>query len=92
MPFDSLKIDRCFIRGITSSSKNRSIIYAMIAMAKGMELRLIAEGVETEKQADYLCKRGCQGVQGYLFCRPIPARQIEEPWQKQSEPVSLHRE
>jgi len=70
MPFDSLKIDRCFIRGITSSSKNRSIIYAMIAMAKGMDLRLIAEGVKTEKQAGYLCKMRMPGSSGIPLLPP----------------------
>lgn len=80
LPFDCLKIDKCFISGIGSCKKDRSIISAIVAMAKGMNLRLIAEGVETEEQARFLREKKCRGGQGYLFCMPLAAPQVEAFW------------
>ncbi len=78
MPIDCLKIDRSFVWGIDGGSKDQSIISAIIAMAEGMHLTVIAEGVETDGQADFLRTKQCQQAQGYLFSRPIPTDQVED--------------
>ncbi len=77
-PFDILKIDRCFIRNITENSNNAAITKAIIEMAKTLNLKLIAEGVETEAELSFVCKHKCDGMQGYLFSRPVPAHEFEQ--------------
>ena len=71
-PVSSLKIDRSFIVDVTSSPDAAAITTAIIALAKAMDLEVVAEGVETKAQAAFLRERGCQKVQGYLFGRPAP--------------------
>ncbi len=77
-PFDILKIDRCFIRNITENSNNAAITKAIIEMAKTLNLKLIAEGVETEAELSFVCQHKCDGMQGYLFSRPVPAHEFEQ--------------
>ena len=72
-PIDTLKIDQSFVRDITSDPNDLSIVVAIIAMAHSMRLRVIAEGVETEKQLGILSSYKCDCVQGYLFSHPLPA-------------------
>ena len=76
-PFDTLKIDRSFVRDITDDPRDRELVNAAIAMAHGLGLSAIAEGVETEAQLDYLARQGCDIAQGYLFSRPVSAEEIE---------------
>lgn len=71
MPIDCLKIDKSFIQGIHGGTRDRSIVSAIIAMAKGMGLNVIAEGVETKGQADFLKEQSCEEAQGYLLGRPM---------------------
>ena len=73
--FDVLKIDRTFVRGITA--KGSPIVTAVIAMARGLDLEVVAEGVETLSQLAYLHKQGCDLVQGYLTGKPVPAEQFQ---------------
>lgn len=75
-PFDVLKIDRCFIRNITENANNLAITQAIIAMAKSLKLKLIAEGVETEAELSFVCQHQCDGMQGYLFSRPVPVQEF----------------
>lgn len=78
-PISTLKMDQSFIIDLDDHPKEACIVSAIIAMAKGLNLNLVAEGVETESQFRYLKKLGCQGMQGHLFCEPISgekARQI----------------
>jgi diguanylate cyclase len=77
MPFDCIKIDRSFIGDIDGGPMSKSIVEAIIGMAKAMNVRVIAEGVETNSQADYLKIRQCQEVQGFLFARPLSVSQVE---------------
>ncbi len=72
-PVSTLKIDRSFIQDVTTSPNDAAITTAIIAMAKAMDLEVVAEGVETEGQAAFLQKRGCPKIQGYLVGRPMPA-------------------
>ncbi|HEB86417.1 MAG TPA: GGDEF domain-containing response regulator [Gammaproteobacteria bacterium] len=71
-PIDVLKIDRAFIRDITLNSDDASIVKAILALARALNLRVIAEGVETPAQYDYLKALGCNEGQGYLYARPMP--------------------
>ncbi len=68
---DTLKIDRTFIADLMSSEANASIVRATIALARGLHLKTVAEGVETRAQADFLVKHRCDVLQGFLFARPM---------------------
>ena len=70
LPIDTLKIDRSFVNDITDSGDDPAIVVAIMAMAKGMRLNVIAEGVETQGQREFLRAQGCAQYQGYLAYRP----------------------
>jgi EAL domain-containing protein (putative c-di-GMP-specific phosphodiesterase class I) len=72
-PFHVLKIDRSFVKDIASSSKNRELIIASIAMAHGLNLKVVAEGVETEEQSAFLKAQSCDFSQGYLYSPAVTA-------------------
>ncbi|AOE62304.1 EAL domain-containing protein [Pseudomonas corrugata] len=76
-PIDVLKIDRTFVDGLPSGEQDAQIARAIIAMAHSLNLAVIAEGVETHEQLDFLREHGCDEVQGYLFGRPMPAHRFE---------------
>ncbi|MFJ2692634.1 EAL domain-containing protein [Pseudomonas sp. NPDC087336] len=76
-PIDVLKIDRTFVDGLPSGEQDAQIARAIIAMAHSLNLAVIAEGVETQEQLDFLREHGCDEVQGYLFGRPMPAHTFE---------------
>ncbi|ROL76308.1 diguanylate phosphodiesterase [Pseudomonas chlororaphis] len=76
-PIDVLKIDRTFVDGLPSGEQDAQIARAIIAMAHSLNLAVIAEGVETHEQLDFLREHGCDEVQGYLFGRPMPANSFE---------------
>ncbi|NRF94443.1 EAL domain-containing protein [Paenibacillus frigoriresistens] len=76
-PIDTLKIDKCFVQGIEMDRGNASIAKAMIDMAHGLGLRVIAEGVETEDQLAFLKDLHCDSIQGYWLSRPLPPERIE---------------
>ena len=75
-PFDSVKIDQSFVRGIPESKDDEAIVEAIIAMARSLRLKVVAEGVETKEQFDFLRSLGCDQIQGYYFSKPIPANEI----------------
>ena len=77
-PFDKLKIDQGFVRDITQNPANAAIATAAIAIARGLNLSVLAEGVETEAQAIFLRNRHCDAMQGFFFERPLPAEDITE--------------
>lgn len=77
LPIDKIKIDQSFIRDIPADSNDMAITEAIIAMSRALQLDVIAEGVETEEQAQFLLDRGCYHAQGYLYSRPVPSNQIE---------------
>jgi diguanylate cyclase (GGDEF)-like protein len=72
LPLDTIKIDRSFVAGLESDA-DRSIVVAVIALAHGLRISVVAEGIETEAQFDALRAMGCDVGQGYLFARPLPA-------------------
>lgn len=71
-PIDRIKIDRSFIRDITTDSDDAAITEAIVVMAHSLKLKVVAEGVETEEQLEFLRRCGCEEVQGYYFSRPHP--------------------
>jgi len=75
-PFDKVKIDRSFTRGLEQSRKSDAIVTAVTNLCKGLDMCSTAEGVETESQFEALRRRGCQEAQGYLFSRPCAAEEI----------------
>ncbi|MBT8769027.1 bifunctional diguanylate cyclase/phosphodiesterase [Metapseudomonas boanensis] len=76
-PIDVLKIDRSFVDGLPDGERDAQIARAIIAMAHSLNLAVIAEGVETQAQLNFLREHGCDEVQGYLFGHPMPAQQFE---------------
>ena len=75
-----LKIDRQFVRDIETEPRQRELLKAFIAMAKALRMDLVAEGVETKAQAEFLVTQGCALAQGFLFSPPLPAQQFELEW------------
>ncbi|MGZ8868712.1 MAG: putative bifunctional diguanylate cyclase/phosphodiesterase, partial [Thermoanaerobaculia bacterium] len=76
-PIDKLKIDASFVRTAATEPKNVEIIRSIIALGRGLEIEIVAEGVETEAQEDLLLSLGCEFAQGYLFARPAPAEELK---------------
>jgi diguanylate cyclase (GGDEF)-like protein/PAS domain S-box-containing protein len=72
-PIDTLKIDQSFVRDLTISQEDKAIVHAIIALGHSLNLEVIAEGVETILQMEYLSEKGSNGVQGFLFSKPVPA-------------------
>jgi EAL domain-containing protein (putative c-di-GMP-specific phosphodiesterase class I) len=70
-PIDTLKIDRTFVVDCCTNRVNAAIVDAIIAMGHGLDVKVVAEGVESSEQAAYLKSRGCQGAQGYHYGRPM---------------------
>ena len=75
---DGIKIDREFIDGLGTDENDSAIVEATVGMARGLSLRVVAEGVETDEQLARLRELGCLRAQGYLFSRPQPASAITE--------------
>ena len=75
-PIDALKIDQSFVSQITDGGDDMSIVSAVISMARSLNLRVVAEGVETLEQLEFLRSRECDEAQGYYFSRPVPAEQF----------------
>lgn len=78
IPVDILKLDMKFLSDTKSSARSGNILSSVVRMARWLRMPVIAEGVETRPQADYLCSIGCLYMQGYYFSRPIPTEQYEE--------------
>ena len=76
LPAAELKIDRAFVMDLEQSEEARSIAQSIVQMAKALKLRVVAEGVETAWQRDYLVSIGCSELQGYLFSIPVPAQEL----------------
>ncbi|WP_432414627.1 putative bifunctional diguanylate cyclase/phosphodiesterase [Chromohalobacter israelensis] len=88
LPVDKLKLDRAFVRALPEDSADAAITSAVLAMARGLELDVVAEGVETEEQRDFLLAQGCAMVQGFLYARPERVADVEARLRRDAE-VSL---
>ena len=71
-PFDKIKIDQAFISNLEHNNQSATIVRAVIGLARGLELPVLAEGVETNEQLAFLIKETCDEIQGYLIGRPLP--------------------
>ena len=90
MPIHTLKIDQSFIQGIPEDPDSRAIVHAMLAVARHFRLKVVAEGIETAEQGEYLRALGCEYAQGFLYSRPLAAATILE-YLEQSEPAPATR-
>ncbi|KOP69463.1 diguanylate cyclase [Lysinibacillus sp. FJAT-14745] len=77
LPIDTLKIDKAFTSSLLKSEKTQKLMNGMVQLGKSMELKVVAEGVETAEQADLLISYGCDAIQGYYISKPIHAEEIE---------------
>ena len=82
LPVDKIKIDMSFVQGININHKDEAIIKVIIVLAKNLGLKVIAEGVETKQQLDFLREQMCDEIQGYYYYKPMTASQIEELMRK----------
>ncbi|MCW9006012.1 MAG: EAL domain-containing protein, partial [Gammaproteobacteria bacterium] len=76
-PIDTLKIDRAFIKDIKTDHEDATLVKAIITMAHGLGMDIIAEGVELQEQLEFLGANACDAIQGFLFSKPLPAKKIE---------------
>jgi PAS domain S-box-containing protein len=76
LPFDELKIDRSFVSSMTQSRESRKIVAAVVGLGRSLGLTTVAEGVETQEQANMLLWLGCDFGQGYLYSKPVPAEEL----------------
>jgi EAL domain-containing protein (putative c-di-GMP-specific phosphodiesterase class I) len=77
LPLDTLKIERSFVHAMTEHGDTTTIITTIISLAQALRLKVVAEGVETEQQAQILRLLRCDQVQGFLFSPPLPAEKVE---------------
>jgi len=70
-PVQRLKVDRSFVKDVTTDSNDAAIATAVVALAKSMHLEVVAEGIETREQLEFFLELGCDFCQGYLFCKPL---------------------
>lgn len=78
-PLDRVKIDRSFINDIAFDADDEAIVTAIIAMSRSLNFEVVAEGVETEQQVEFLCRQNCDLAQGYLFSPPLAGADLP-PW------------
>jgi diguanylate cyclase (GGDEF)-like protein/PAS domain S-box-containing protein len=78
LPIDTLKIDKSFIQALFDNPQNEHLVVAITNMAKAMQMKVVAEGVENEREADFLTSQGVDTLQGYLFCKALPVEEIEK--------------
>ena len=83
LPLDTIKIDQAFIKDLTTNEQDASITKAIIALGHSLDLRVIAEGVETEGQFRHLEEQGCDEIQGYFFSPAVPANAIVQLFESQ---------
>lgn len=81
-PINAIKLDQSFVRDVHKQAVSQSLVRAIIAFAQALQLRVIAEGVETKKEDIFLTRNGVNERQGFLFARPMPADAFEKWYQE----------
>lgn len=89
-PLTELKIDRSFVENLSESRNDQAIVTAVAALAKTLDLRLVAEGVETEAQRSLLIRLGCGHIQGWLLCKALPAHELQEKFRSGDLSIDLN--
>ena len=92
LPVDELKIDQSFVRDVPGDEEDEAIVRSVISLAKSLNLQVIAEGVETKEQQNFLLAEHCENLQGYLFHRPASAEQISKLLEKRKQDCSVQDE
>ena len=92
LPLDQLKIDQSFVRDVLIDPSDATIAQTIVALGQSLGMMVIAEGVETEEQHDFLVRHGCNAYQGYLFSRPLPIDQLEEFMQARKKTAKKKKE
>jgi EAL domain-containing protein (putative c-di-GMP-specific phosphodiesterase class I) len=77
LPVDTLKIDRSFVEGVPENADDSQIVRMIVALAKSVHMEIVAEGIETVAQRDFLTQMGCEYLQGYLIAKPLPAHEFQ---------------
>lgn len=90
LPIDVLKIDRSFVSNMLEHSKDRAIVKTIIELGHHMELKIVAEGIETKEEAAFLRENGCHIGQGFLFARPAPIESLLSPTEHSPNLFSLN--
>ena len=88
LPIEELKIDRSFISDLPDNKNDAAIVRTIIALANGLEIDLIAEGVETERQIECLSENGCDSIQGFYYSKPLPAEKFKQYVLQHNAPVT----
>ena len=78
MPLDILKIDAEFFRGESADTRGKIVVSETIKLAKSLNMRTVAEGVEIKEQVDFLAEQGCDMIQGFYFAKPMPKNEFED--------------
>lgn len=78
LPLDVIKLDAEFFRGIEETEKGKIIVNEAICLAKRLDMKIVAEGIETKEQVDFLAEQGCDLIQGYYFAKPMPVHEFEK--------------
>ena len=86
-PANTLKVDRSFIQGLPSDAQDAAIVKAVIGMSRGLGLTVVAEGVETQAQRDFLAAEGCEQIQGYLISKPMEPEQLDSLLAQRDRPL-----
>ncbi len=88
LPLDTLKIDRSFVMGMSGGPRGRALVSTIINLGHSLELKVVAEGVETEEQSGLLALLGCDEIQGFLYSRPVPADVFEQQFLRLLQPAT----
>jgi EAL domain-containing protein (putative c-di-GMP-specific phosphodiesterase class I) len=79
LPIDEVKIDRSFVRGVSVDHRDRAVVRSAVQLGHALGMSVVAEGVEDQEAFAYLCREGCDVLQGYLISRPLPPDEFL-PW------------